>query len=59
MLIRGAIYFNEFMRHYFPLIYGKANSLLNNKDYLHDKIYSMIEKRRIGIDNIRYATSWS
>ena len=53
MLIRGEIYFNGFMRHYVPLIHGKANSLLNNRDYLHDKIYSIIEKRRIGIDNMQ------
>ncbi|GBC04536.1 hypothetical protein RclHR1_05720009 [Rhizophagus clarus] len=54
MLIRGAIYFfyfNRFMRHYVPFIRGKANSLLKNKDYMYDKLYKIIKKRRTEIEN--------
>ncbi|RIA80974.1 cytochrome P450 [Glomus cerebriforme] len=53
-LLRGAVYFyffNRFMRHYVPFIRGKANSLLKNRDYLYDKIYNIIKKRRIEIEN--------
>jgi hypothetical protein len=53
-LIGGAIYFyyfNRFMRHYVPFIRGKTNKLLKNRDYVYDKIYKIIKKRRIEIEN--------
>ncbi|CAB5195392.1 unnamed protein product [Rhizophagus irregularis] len=54
LLIRGAIYFfyfNKFMRHYVPFIRGKAISLLKNRDYLYEKVYKIIKKRRVEIEN--------
>ncbi|RIA79650.1 cytochrome P450 [Glomus cerebriforme] len=55
IFLKGAIHFfmfNKFIRHYVPFIRGKTISLLKNKDYLFDKIYDIIEKRRIEIENI-------
>ncbi|CAB4383267.1 unnamed protein product [Rhizophagus irregularis] len=52
--VKGIIYFydfNKFMRHYVPFIREKVKSLLKNRDYLYDKIYDIIKKRRIEIEN--------
>src|SRR5438105_2357642 len=43
--------FNKFMRHYFLFVRGKGKSLLKNRDYLFDRIYNIIKKRRIEIEN--------
>ncbi|GBC04540.1 hypothetical protein RclHR1_05720013 [Rhizophagus clarus] len=54
MLLRGFVYFfvlNSFMRHYISFIHGKIKSLLKNRDYYFDKLYDIIKKRRIEIDN--------
>ncbi|CAB5355121.1 unnamed protein product [Rhizophagus irregularis] len=54
VLLRGIVYFfifNRFMRHYIPFISGKVKSLLKNRDYFFDKLYDIIKKRRIEIDN--------
>ncbi|GBC07861.1 hypothetical protein RclHR1_07730014 [Rhizophagus clarus] len=52
--LKGIIYFvifNKFMRHYVPFIRGKVKNLLKNRDYLYDKIFDIIKKRRIEIEN--------
>ncbi|CAB5183205.1 unnamed protein product [Rhizophagus irregularis] len=54
VLLREIVYFfifNRFMRHYIPFISGKVKSLLKNRDYFFDKLYDIIKKRRIEIDN--------
>ncbi|CAB4413102.1 unnamed protein product [Rhizophagus irregularis] len=43
--------FNKFIRRYVPFISGNVNRLLKNRDYLYDKIFNIIKKRRIEIDN--------
>ncbi|RGB26450.1 cytochrome P450 [Rhizophagus diaphanus] len=43
--------FNKFSRNYIPFIRGKAKKLLKNKDYLFDKLYTIIKERRIEIEN--------
>ncbi|GBB92772.1 hypothetical protein RclHR1_20520001 [Rhizophagus clarus] len=51
---KGIVYFcvfNKFMRHYVPFIRGKIKKLLNNRDYLYDKIFDIIKKRRVEIEN--------
>ncbi|PKK76483.1 cytochrome P450, partial [Rhizophagus irregularis] len=39
------------MRHYVPFIRGKAISLLKNRDHLYEKVYKIIKKRRVEIEN--------
>ncbi|CAB4380785.1 unnamed protein product [Rhizophagus irregularis] len=51
---KGIVYFvifNRFMRHYIPFIRGKVKGLLKNRDYLYNKVYEIIKKRRIEIEN--------
>ncbi|POG70205.1 cytochrome P450 [Rhizophagus irregularis DAOM 181602=DAOM 197198] len=43
--------FNNFTRNYVPFIRGKAKKLLKNKDYLFDKLYTIIKERRTEIEN--------
>jgi cytochrome P450 len=45
------IIFNNFMRHYVPFVRGKGKKLLKNRDYLFDKLYDIIRKKRIEIEN--------
>ncbi|GBC01327.1 hypothetical protein RclHR1_04140012 [Rhizophagus clarus] len=50
----GIIYFyvfNKFIRQNFPFIREKVRKLLKNKDYLVDKLYTIVKKRRIEIEN--------
>ncbi|GBC12270.2 cytochrome P450 [Rhizophagus irregularis DAOM 181602=DAOM 197198] len=42
--------FNKFSRNYIPFIRGKAKKLLKNKDYLFDKLYTIVKERRIEIE---------
>ncbi|GBB96101.1 hypothetical protein RclHR1_26820001 [Rhizophagus clarus] len=52
--VEGIFYFfafNKFTRNYFPLIRGKVKKLLKNKDYLFDRLYTLIKERRIEIEN--------
>ncbi|CAB4403726.1 unnamed protein product [Rhizophagus irregularis] len=43
--------FNNFTRNYVPFIRGKSKKLLKNKDYLFDKLYTIIKERRTEIEN--------
>jgi cytochrome P450 len=45
------IIFNNFMRHYVPFVRGKGKKLLKNRDYLFDRLYDIIRKKRIEIEN--------
>jgi hypothetical protein len=52
--IEGVLYFfafNKFTRHNLPFIRGKVKKLLKNKDYLFDRLYTIIKERRIEIEN--------
>ncbi|RIA80010.1 cytochrome P450 [Glomus cerebriforme] len=54
IFLRGIMHFlifNKFVRDYVPFIRGKTISLLKNRDYLLNKIYDIIKKRRIEIEN--------
>ncbi|PKY13885.1 cytochrome P450 [Rhizophagus irregularis] len=43
--------FDNFSRNYIPYIRGKTKKLLKNRDYLSDKVYTIIKERRIEIEN--------
>ncbi|GBB89370.1 hypothetical protein RclHR1_16020001 [Rhizophagus clarus] len=43
--------FGKFIRDNFPFIRGKVKKLLKNKDYLFDKLYTLIKEKRIEIEN--------
>src|SRR5207248_4888930 len=43
--------FNKFMRHYVPFVRGKGKSLLKNRDYMSDRLYNIINEKRIEIEN--------
>jgi hypothetical protein len=50
----GIVFFfviNKYIRHYVPFIRGITKRLLENRDYLYDKMHNVIKKRRIEIDN--------
>ncbi|GBB87956.1 hypothetical protein RclHR1_14450005 [Rhizophagus clarus] len=52
--IEGVFYFflfNKFVRHYFPFIRGKTKELLKNRDYLFNKLYTIVKERRIEVEN--------
>jgi cytochrome P450 len=52
--LEGMFYFfafNKFTRNNVPFIREKVKKLLKNKDYLFDKVYTIIKERRIEIEN--------
>ncbi|PKC72228.1 cytochrome P450 [Rhizophagus irregularis] len=52
--LEGMFYFfafNKFTRNNVPFIRDKVKKLLKNKDYLFDKVYTIIKERRIEIEN--------
>jgi hypothetical protein len=52
--IEGIFYFyafSKFIRNNFPFIREKVKKLLTNRDYLFDKIYTLIKERRVEIEN--------
>jgi hypothetical protein len=52
--IEGILLFfslNKFVLHYVPFIREKANALMENKDYLFDKLHNIIKQRRIEIES--------
>ncbi|CAB4403747.1 unnamed protein product [Rhizophagus irregularis] len=51
--IEGILYFfafSKFIRHYLPFIRGKVKKLLKNKDYLFNKLYTIVKERRNEIE---------
>ncbi|GBB96544.1 hypothetical protein RclHR1_02780007 [Rhizophagus clarus] len=52
--VEGIIYFfifNKFVRQNFPFIREKVKKLLKNRDYLVDKLYTVVKERRTEIEN--------
>jgi hypothetical protein len=52
--LEGLFYFfafSKFIRDNLPFIRGKVKNLLKNKEYLFDKLYTIIKERRIEIEN--------
>uniref|UniRef100_U9UIT0 Uncharacterized protein n=1 Tax=Rhizophagus irregularis (strain DAOM 181602 / DAOM 197198 / MUCL 43194) TaxID=747089 RepID=U9UIT0_RHIID len=43
--------FNKFIRQYLPFIRGKVKKYLKNRDYLFNRLYTIIKDRRIEIEN--------
>ncbi|GBC03326.1 hypothetical protein RclHR1_05070010 [Rhizophagus clarus] len=43
--------FSKFTRNYFPPIRRKILKLLKNKEYLFDRLYTLVKERRIEIEN--------
>ncbi|KAF0411941.1 cytochrome P450 [Gigaspora margarita] len=48
-------FLSPFMRHYFPIIKGQANSYLNNRDLLFKNLDEMIKNRRNEIEKMQGA----
>ncbi|GET03256.1 cytochrome P450 [Rhizophagus clarus] len=54
IFIEGLFYFfafGKFTRNYIPFIRGKVKKLLKNKEYLFDRLYTLVKERRIEIEN--------
>ncbi|PKY52100.1 cytochrome P450 [Rhizophagus irregularis] len=43
--------YDNFSRNYIPYIRGKSKKLLKNKDYLFDKLCTLIKEKRVEIEN--------